>query len=175
MFVQICLWQSFPLTCGFVCLSFYLKAKGRSWLSCLGQLTETMNFVFIVKHLQCLSHPHLGLNFILLSLNAMEKASRGGEMTIPIILLLCLWNYSRLIKIFKVLRAWTYNIIIAYFPVRSVGAYRRHQISAFTLSKDDFEPTHQHMTREKKYLKTFNTDIVQIETFQWMHKCDHKI
>lgn len=117
---------------------FVLKAKGRSWPCCLGQLTETMNFVFTVKHLlQCLSYSHLGLNFLLLPLNAMEKASRDREMTIPSILLLCLWNCSRLIQI-KILRAWTYKIIIAYFPLRSMGAYKTCQISAFTPSKDDY-------------------------------------
>lgn len=138
-----------------ICGCFYLKATGRSWLCYLAQLMETMNFVFIVKHLfQCLLHLHLGLDFLLLSLNAMDRTSRGGEMTIRIFLLLCLWNYSKLIQIVRVLRAWTYKIIIAYFPLRPLAAYRRSQISAFAQSKDGiWFQTYPSAYEKKKYVK----------------------
>lgn len=131
-------------------LLFKSQRQKLTFLSCTADGNHEFCFHSQISSLMLFSSS-FGTEFILLSLNAIERASRGETMTIPIIVSLCLWNYSRLIQIVKVFRGLKTQDHHCLFSTEAYGSLQK--VTDFSSYPKqgwwcDFKPTHHHMTKE---------------------------
>lgn len=141
-FAQIVYGNHFRWSLDLYAWAFVLKAKGSSWPCCLGTADWNHEFYFNSQISSPVSLLSLfGSIFFSSFIKCHEGGELGGEWLHPafyyFVLKLFKIQDSRLknFKIqIKVLRTWTCKIIISYFPLRSMEAYRTCQISAFILS-----------------------------------------